>query len=188
MNIQEFHIYFDESRFADLRKRIAETRWPKGASFKGWQYGTPIDALHEIMEYWSNGYDWKRKESELNKYPQYICKIDDLSLHFFHIPGKRPDAVPVLMAHGWPDSFLRYAKTFPLLSDYSIVVPSMPGFAFSTLPEKGYINNSETADLYHRLMTEVLGHKSYVAVGGDMGRGVVCYLATRYPESVRGFC
>ena len=186
MNIQEFHINFDESRFADLRKRIAATRWPKGASFNGWQHGTTINVLREIMEYWSNGYDWKKKEAELNKYPQYICEVDDLSLHFFHIPGKQPDAVPILMAHGWPDSFLRYAKTFPLLSDYSLVVPSMPGFAFSTLPEKGYINNSETADLYHRLMTEVLGYKSYVAVGGDMGRGVVCYLATRYPESVRG--
>ena len=186
MNIKEFHINFDESRFADLKTRIAATRWPEGASFNGWQHGTPIDALREIMEYWSNGYDWKTKEAELNQYPQYICEDNDLSLHFFHIPGKRPDAVPILMAHGWPDSFLRYAKTFPLLSDYSLVVPSMPGFAFSTLPEKGYINNSETADLYHRLMTEILGYKSYVAVGGDMGRGVVCYLATGYPESVRG--
>ena len=111
MNIQEFHINFDESRFADLRKRIAATRWPKGASFNGWQHGTPIDALREIMEYWSNGYDWKAKEAELNKYPQYIFEIDDVSLHFFNIPGKRPDAVPILMAHGWPDSFLRYANS-----------------------------------------------------------------------------
>ena len=126
MNIQKFHISFEESRFTDLRKRIADTRWPEGTSFKGWQHGTPIDALREIMEYWSNGYDWKTKEAELNKYSQYICKVDDLSLHFFHIPGKRQDAVPLPMAHGWPDSFLRYAKTFPLLSDHSLVVPLPP--------------------------------------------------------------
>lgn len=182
----EFYINFDELLFADLRKRIAETRWPSATTIKGWQHGTPVDALRDILAYWSDGYDWHHKEAELNSYPQYISKIGDISLHFFHIPGKHPDSIPILMAHGWPDSFLRYAKTFPLLTDFSLVVPSMPGFAFSTLPEKGYTNNSETADLYHHLMTEILGYKSYVAVGGDMGRGVVCYLASRYPKSVRG--
>ena len=183
---KEFNINFDESLFADLRKRIDGTRWPSGTTIKSWQHGTPVDTLRDILAYWADGYDWRHKETELNSYPQYTCEIGDILLHFFHIPGNHPDAVPILMAHGWPDSFLRYAKTFPLLTEFNLVVPSMPGFAFSTLPEKGYTNNSETADIYHRLMTEILGYKSYVAVGGDMGRGVVCYLATRYLESVRG--
>lgn len=92
----------------------------------------------------------------------------------------------MLLTHGWPDSFLRYAKLFPLLSEHDLVVPSLPGFAFSTLPPKGFLNNAEVAELWHRLMTEVLGYKEYVAAGGDMGRGVTCYLATRYPQEVRG--
>ena len=94
--------------------------------------------------------------------------------------------MPLLLTHGWPDSFLRYAKVFPLLSDYDLVVPSLSGFAFSTLPSKGFLNNAEVAELWHRLMTEVLGYKEYAASGGDMGRGVTCYLATRYPQEVRG--
>ena len=92
----------------------------------------------------------------------------------------------MLLTHGWPDSFLRYAKIFPLLADYDLIVPSLPGFAFSTLPPKGFMNNAEVAELWHQLMTEVLGYKEYAASGGDMGRGVTCYLAARYPKEVKG--
>ena len=94
--------------------------------------------------------------------------------------------MPLLLTHGWPDSFLRYAKAFPLLSEFDLVVPSLPGFAFSTLPPKGFLNNAEVAELWHKLMTEVLGYREYIASDGDMGRGVTCYLATRYPKEVRG--
>lgn len=185
-NIHPFKIAFNESQFTDLRRRIADTRWPSETKSNDWSLGTPTGVLRNVTEHWSNDYDWQRKERELNQYPQYLCQIKDITIHFFHIPGNKPDSTPILMAHGWPDSFLRYAKTFPLLEDYSLVVPSMPGFAFSTLPSKGYINNSDTADIYHHLMTQVLGYRSYVATGGDMGRGVVCYLASRYPDTVKG--
>lgn len=185
-SIRPFKIAFNESKFIDLRRRIADTRWTSETNSNDWMFGTPIDVLRNVMEHWSNDYDWQRKERDLNQYPQYLCQIKGVTIHFFHIPGNKPDSTPILMAHGWPDSFLRYAKTFPLLEDYSLVVPSMPGFAFSTLPSKGYINNSDAADIYHHLMTQVLGYPSYVATGGDMGRGVVCYLASRYPDTVKG--
>lgn len=185
-NIHPYKIAFNESQFTDLRRRIADTRWPSETNSNDWSLGTPTGVLRNVMEHWCKDYDWQRKERELNQYPQYLCKIKDITIHFFHIPGNKPDSTPILMAHGWPDSFLRYAKTFPLLEDYSLVVPSMPGFAFSTLPSKGYINNSDTADIYHHLMTQVLGYSSYIATGGDMGRGVVCYLASRHPDTVKG--
>lgn len=183
---QDFKINFPRQLFRKLKDRIAETRWPSAPSPDDWSLGTPVNALREILAYFVNDYEWENRERELNRYPQYLCDVDGTTLYFFHIPGKRKEAMPILMAHGWPDSFLRYVKTFPLLADYTLIVPSMPGFAFSSLPKKGFVNNSDTADIYHRLMTDILGYRSYVATGGDMGRGVVCYLASRHPETVKG--
>ena len=133
--------------------------------------------LSSLLAYWRYDYDWSRKEAELNRYPQFTCQLDGMTIHFFHIKGTRQGPLPLLLPHGWPDSFLRYAKLFPLLSEFDLVVPSLPGFAFSTLPSKGFTNNAEVAETWHKLMTQVLGYKAYTASGGDMGRGVTCYLA-----------
>lgn len=184
--MKEFSIHFGEKQIEDLRSRIDKTRLPRELNDENWNLGVKGDYLQSLLDYWRDGYDWFRKEKELNQYPQFICEINNLTIHFFHIHGSREDAKPLLLTHGWPDSFLRYAKVFPLLSDYDLVVPSLPGFAFSTLPAKGFLNNAEVAEIWHKLMTEVLGYKEYVASGGDMGRGVTCYLATRYPEEVKG--
>lgn len=139
-----------------------------------------------LLAYWSNGYDWNRKEMELDQCPQSICELDGAAIHFFHIRSPHKGAPPLLLTHGWPDSFLRYAKVFPLLPELDLVVPSLPGFAFSTLPPKGLLNNAEVAELWHRLMTGVLGYKAYAASGGDIGRDVTCYLAARYPQEAKG--
>lgn len=184
--MKEFSIHFGEERMEDLRRRIGCTRLPKALNGRDWRLGTDDDYLQSLLEYWCKGYDWTHKEIELNRYPQFTCELDRLTIHFFHIRGSRKGTLPLLLTHGWPDSFLRYAKVFPLLSDFDLVVPSLPGFAFSTLPQKGFLNNAEVAELWHRLMTEVLGYNEYVAAGGDMGRGVTCYLATRYPQEVKG--
>lgn len=181
-----FHIVFREEEIEELHRRIQNSRQPKVSSGDDWSLGTGSDYLEALLDYWGNRYDWKRKEKELNQYPQFTSEIDGLTIHFFHIRSSHKYAKPLLLTHGWPDSFLRYAKVFPLLSDYDLVVPSLPGFAFSTLPGKGYMNNSETADIWHKLMTEVLGYTEYAAAGGDMGRGVTCYLASRYPQEVKG--
>ena len=184
--MEEFRIHFTEEQMEDLRRRIGHTRLPKALNAENWSLGTDDDYLSSLLTYWGNGYDWSRKEMELNQYPQFICRLDGLTIHFFHIRGSRRGAPPLLLTHGWPDSFLRYAKTFPLLSDFDLVVPSLPGFAFSTLPMKGFLNNAEVAEIWHKLMTGVLGYTEYAAAGGDMGRGVTCYLAARYPNEVKG--
>lgn len=184
--LQKFHIDFDDSLFADLRQKVLASRWSPTSACTGWQLGTPASALHEVINYWIKKYDWRCKEQDLNRYPQFFTKISGLDIHFFHIHSAQKNAPTILMCHGWPDSFLRYAKTFPLLSHYNLVVPSMPGFAFSSLPSRGFTSNSEVADLWHILMTEILDYSSYFITGGDMGRGVAWYLASRYPSEVRG--
>lgn len=184
--MKPFAIDFEESALADLRERVNRTRRNPAPSPDGWDLGTPADALSDVLKYWTETYDWKRKEAELNAFPQYICELGGMDIHFFHIQAQSDDAPTVLMCHGWPDSFLRYAGTFALLKDFNLVVPSMPGFAFSSLPPKGFSNNSEVADLWHQLMHDMLGYDSYFVTGGDMGRGVACYLAERYCDEVKG--
>ena len=184
--MKEFSIHFDEGQMEDLRRRIGCTRLPKAFHGGNWNLGMDDDYLSALLEYWRTGYDWTRKEKELNRYSQFTCELDGVTIHFFHIRSSRKGALPLLLTHGWPDSFLRYAKVFPLLSDFDLVVPSLPGFAFSTLPPKGFVNNAEVAEMWHRLMTEVLGYKEYAAAGGDMGRGVTCYLAARHPQEIKG--
>jgi len=184
--LKEFRIHFDEGQINSLRSRIDSTRLPRVLGNEKWALGTDSDYLTSLLSYWRNDYDWYRKERELNQYPQFTCELDGLSIHFFHIRSSRKGAKPLLLTHGWPDSFLRYVKTFPLLTDFDLIVPSLPGFAFSTLPPKGFMNNAEDAELWHKLMTEVLGYKEYAASGGDMGRGVTCFLAANYPQEVKG--
>ena len=183
--LKDFHIHYDDVEIDILRQRIQDTRFPTGTSHS-WDFGTDSDYLRSLLHYWCEKYDWYHKEQELNDNPQYTCELDGLTIHFFHICSKRKGAPALLLTHGWPDSFLRYAKTFSLLSDYNLVVPSLPGFAFSTLPQKGFMNNAETAEIWHKLMTDILGYKEYAASGGDMGRGVTCYLASRYANEVKG--
>lgn len=184
--MKEFKIHFDEKEIKKLYNCIDNARLPKILDSNDWSLGTDFEYLKSLLDYWKNGYDWYRKEKELNQYPQFLCEIDNLTIHFFHIRSTKKDAKPLLLTHGWPDSFLRYVKIFPFLSDYDIIVPSLPGFAFSTLPTKGFMNNAEVAEIWHKLMTEILGYKEYALSGGDMGRGVTCYLATLYPNEVKG--
>lgn len=184
--MKEFKIQFSENQIDELRKRIACTRLPPAFHQNNWERGTNTEYLIKLLAYWRTDYNWFRKEKELNRYAQFICTLDDINIHFFYIRSTRKNALPILLTHGWPDSFLRYAKIFSLLPDYDLIVPSLPGFAFSSLPQKGYSNNAETAELWHKLMTQALGYKEYIAAGGDMGRGVTCYLAARHPQEVKG--
>lgn len=182
---KNFSINFTQEHFCDLRERITNTRLINFRQKEDWSLGTPTSILFDLMNNWAE-YDWTPQQDYLNQFPQFVCDIDGVNVHFFHIKSAQPQAVPILMAHGWPDSFLRYSKTFPLLKDYDLIVPSIPGFGFSSLPAKGWINNYETSEIWHELMTSVLGYERYFATGGDMGRGVLLYLASNYAEEVIG--
>lgn len=183
--VSNFKIDFKDCEFEDLKRRIDGVRLPDFTGVADWTLGTPVEALKRVLAEWKE-YDWKSQQDYLNTFPQFTCHVGGVDMHFFHIKSTIKDAQTILMAHGWPDSFLRYAKTFPLLNDFNLVVPSIPGFGFSTLPRKGWVNNAETAEIWHLLMNEVLGYKKYFATGGDMGRGALFYLAANYPDEVVG--
>lgn len=197
MTIENFSIDVSGEVLNDLSTRLKNTRWANGRDNSQWEYGTNKEYLKNFITYWIEGYDWKKQEKQLNDYPQFKCTIDDADIHFFHIKGKGENPIPIILTHGWPDSFIRYQKVIPLLTDparfdrdtndsFDIVIPSLPGFGFSTLPGSKGLNNADIADLWKKLMTEKLGYKKFGALGGDIGSGVTRYLAYKYPEHLIG--
>lgn len=185
-DIKPFKIHITDKQIDNLHKRLKSARFPTGYNEDNWQHGTNANYLQSLINQWNEGYDWRNKAKELNQYPQFTCELGGTTIHFFHIKSNRKNAIPILLTHGWPDSFLRYIKLIPLLENYDLVIPSIPGFAFSTLPAKGFVNNVEIAVQWHKLMVEVLGYKDYIASGGDVGRGVTHFLAQNYPNEIRG--
>ncbi|GAA1755768.1 epoxide hydrolase family protein [Agromyces humatus] len=162
----------------DLRARLARTRFT-APSASGWDAGTDPAYLRSLVTYWANGFDWRAAEARLNAYPQFL----DRGQHFVHVrrDSSRP---PVLLTHGWPSSFVEMLPLTDLL-DVDVVVPSLPGFLYSTLPD-GPLTRAAIAESFHMLMTETLGYDRYFAFGGDIGGAASGWLATMYPQEVAG--
>lgn len=197
MSVEKFTIQISDQVLADLKTRLDHTRWPHELLNSGWERGTKKDYLQSLVSYWRNEYDWRAQEKELNNYSQFKCTIEGIDIHFVHVRGKGPNALPIILTHGWPDSFIRYKKVITLLTDpasfggnpndsFDVIIPSLPGFGFSSIPEDRGYNNSQVADLWAKLMTEELGYTKFAAAGGDMGSGVTRYLAANYPELLIG--
>lgn len=193
MTIQNFNIDISDELLNDLSTRLKNTRWANGRESLQWEYGTNKAYLKDFVAYWIEEYDWKVQEKYLNTYPQFKCNVDGVDIHFFHIKGKGENPMPIILSHGWPDSFIRYQKVIEMLTDptrfgrdskdsFDIVIPSLPGFGFSTLPNSKGVNNADVADFWKQLMTEKLGYKKFGALGGDVGSGITRYLAHKYPE------
>ncbi len=151
--------------------------------------------MEELVDYWLNRFDWRAQEAELNRYPHFRTEIDGLGLHFIHERGKGLDPLPIILTHGWPDSFYRYHKIIPLLADpaayggdpadsFDVIVPSMPGYGFSDRTHERGMTPARIADLWARLMTDVLGYRRFAAGGGDIGSEVSQFLALRHPGPV----
>jgi len=195
--IEPFEIRIPEETLADLRDRIARTRWPDEIADSGWDYGTPLGYLKELLDYWRNGFDWRAQERYLNSFHHFRAPVDDLRLHFLHERGRGPDPMPLLVVHGWPSTFFEMVKIVPLLTDpathggdardsFDVIVPSLPGFGFSDLPRERGMTKTRMARLLAGLMIEVLGYRRFAARGGDIGSGVVAFLAMDYPKHVAG--
>jgi pimeloyl-ACP methyl ester carboxylesterase len=176
--MESFTISVSDEVLDDLRARLARTRFTT-PSASGWDAGTDPDYLRSLVEYWSNEFDWRGAEARLNAYPQFL----ERGQHFVHV---RRDAgrPPVLLAHGWPSSFIEMLPLLDLL-DVDVVVPSLPGFLYSELPD-GPLTRAAIAETFHTLMTETLGYERYFAFGGDIGGAASGWLATMYPEEVAG--
>lgn len=180
--VNPFRIDVPQTVLDDLQNRLRQTRWPDAPENIGWQYGTDPVFLQSLVAYWQNGYDWRKQEAALNQFPQFTVEIDSLTIHFLHIKSKNPHAKPLLLSHGWPDCFYRFYKVIPLLTDdYDLVIPSIPGFGFSS---RVALTDDGSAKVFATLMKDVLGYKTFYAAGGDVGSGITKSLANLYPENV----
>jgi pimeloyl-ACP methyl ester carboxylesterase len=198
LSMQPFRIGVAEPILEDLRERLLRARRPRFRKPSGWDAGTDPVYLDELLEYWRTDYDWRRHERELNHLSHYTARIDAASLHFIHETALGVRSMPVLLLHGWPDSFLRYKDAISFLigvrnddeSDpaFDVVVPSLPGFGFTGLipPFEEIPTIQTSARLLHRLMTEVLGYERYIVSGGDGGSAIAQSLALQFPDAVIG--
>ncbi len=197
MSIQPFKITIPQATLDDLRQRLARTRWPDEVQGAGWDYGTNADYLKSLVDYWQHDYDWRKQEAKLNQFAQFRADIDGFGIHFVHERGKGPNPLPLLLFHGWPDSFYRYHKLIPLLTDpashggdpsdsFDVIVPSLPGFGFSDRPTVRGWRMRDATELWAQLMSEGLGYQHYGAAGGDTGSPVAQLLALVHPQAVVG--
>ncbi|SDL13677.1 epoxide hydrolase family protein [Siphonobacter aquaeclarae] len=186
-NVTEFRVSVSPEVLNDLKSRLQNTRWPGEADGSGWHFGTSEAYLKELVKYWLTQYDWRKQEAALNQYPQYIADVNGVKVHFQYIKGKGKNPKPLILTHGWPDSYYRFHKIIPLLTEgeqsFDLIIPSIPGFGFS---EKASMSSRQVADLWKVLMTENLGYLKFYAAGGDMGMNVVKALASNYPDQVTG--
>ncbi|WP_413375549.1 epoxide hydrolase family protein [Paenibacillus taichungensis] len=197
MTIERFHIHVSDEILDDLQYRLNHIRWPDQLEDSGWERGTDISYLKSLVSYWRDHYDWRAQESRLNQFSQFHCQLDGVDVHFVHERGKGPNPLPIILTHGWPDSYLRYQKIIPLLTDpashggnledsFDVIVPSLPGFGFSSRPDQPGVNNSRVSQMWAKLMTKELGYSKFAAAGGDIGSGVTRYLASNNPELLVG--
>lgn len=182
MTPRPFRIDIQEARLAQIRKRLADAQWPDIPEGTPWTYGCSAPELRALVDYWLTRYDWRAEESKLNRFPQFLARVDDYDLHFIHVKGAGPNPKPILITHGWPGSFVEFMKVIEPLTNppdpadaFSVVVPSLPGFGFSSKPKKP-IGPRAMARLFDRLMRETLGYPKYIAQGGDWGAAVSSWL------------
>jgi pimeloyl-ACP methyl ester carboxylesterase len=194
--IRPFRIQVLEADLDDLRDRLARTRWPDELPGAGWDDGVPPDYLRELAEYWRTSYDWREHEARLNELPQFTTAIDGQDLHFLHVRSPEPDAVPLIITHGWPGSIVEFLEIVGPLADprahggdpadaFHVVAPSVPGFGFSGRPRETGWNLDRITAAFAELMDR-LGYERYGAHGGDFGSLVSPELGRLHPDRVVG--
>ena len=188
MHIEPFTVAIPDEDVDDLRRRLKATRFPDDFANDDWKYGTPTAYLRLLVDYWINDYDWRAAEREMNGFAHFRTEIDGVPIHFIHEKSAQPGAIPIIVSHGWPWCFwdMRHVIRPLVESGFDVIVPSLPGFGFSTPLRTPGINWWRTADLWHRLMTEGLGYSRYGASGGDWGALVTAQLGHKYAASLHG--
>ncbi|WP_174553606.1 epoxide hydrolase family protein [Nocardia arizonensis] len=196
--LAQYPIHVPDAVLDDLRDRLARTRWPDDAGNRDGHYGVDRVRLQALAEYWRTEYDWRTVESVINADVHHRVEIDGVPVHFLRRPGVGPDPVPLILTHGWPWTFWHWSKVIGPLADpgahggdpaeaFEVIVPSFPGFGFSTpLPDRPDMNFWKVADVWHTLMTEVLGHRRYAAAGCDVGALVTGQLGHKYADELYG--
>jgi microsomal epoxide hydrolase len=192
-----FELHVPEPAIADLRERLARTRWPDEPPLPPWSTGTSAAYLKEVVEYWRTGFDWRAEEAKLNRFRQFTVPLAGIELHFIHEPGRGPNPLPLLLSHGWPGSVFEFTELVPMLTDparfggdprdaFTVVAPSLPGYTLSFRPGQPRFGVEEMAAAFGELMTDVLGYARFAAQGGDWGSFVTSRLAYDHPDRLVG--
>lgn len=195
--LQPFTIDIPQTQIDDLRARLAAAHWPDQLPDVGWTHGVPVPEVRELAEHWRSGYDWRVHEARLNTYPQFVTEIDGQRLHVLHVRSPEPDALPLVLVHGWPGSPVEFEALIGPLTDprahggdpadaFHLVIPTLPGFGFSGPTHAvGQAGTERSAELIAALM-ERLGYSRYGAQGGDAGSFVAPQLGRLHPDRVVG--
>ncbi|MGK3952564.1 epoxide hydrolase family protein [Microbacterium sp. I2] len=195
-SIRPFRVEVPEAELADLRARLANARFAPPAPGDDWSYGAPTSWVQQMAEQWRDDFDWRAVESKINAYPQFVTEIDGQRIHFFHVRSAEPDALPIVLSHGWPGSFLEYIDLIDLLLDpvahggrsedaFHVVIPSVPGYGFSSPLTSGGWSSAKIAATWDTLMTR-LGYERYGAHGGDGGSLIGRELGLLAPQGLVG--
>jgi pimeloyl-ACP methyl ester carboxylesterase len=194
--IRPFRVNVPEKDLAELRRRIAATRWPEKETVADQSQGVPLAMTRELASYWGTDYDWRKAEAKLNSLPQFVTKIDGLDIHYIHVRSREKNALPLIINHGWPGSVLEQIKLIGPLTDpvahggkaedaFDVVIPSMPGYGFSGKPTSTGWGPEHMARAWAELMKR-LGYTRYVAQGGDWGAFVVDQMGLQAPPGLLG--
>jgi len=190
--MEPFQIAVPDAQLDDLRRRLAETRWPAAYSGPGWERGVPTEYLKELATYWQTQFDWRAAEAEINKYPQFTTEIDGVNVHFLHVKSGVDGARPLLLTHSWPGSIVEFLDVVDALTDppdprdaFHLVIPSLPGYGFSGKPTQAGWGVERIAVAWAQLMDR-LDYDRYGAQGGDWGSMVTAALGSAIPEALVG--
>jgi epoxide hydrolase len=194
--IEAFTVAVPAADIDDLHDRLRRTRWPEPATVDDWSQGMPLPYIQELCRYWLEEYDWTARQARLNSFPQYRTEIDELGIHFIHVPSPHPGALPLVLTHGWPGSVVEFLEVIGALADptshggdpadaFHVVVPSLPGYAFSDKPSSTGWGIERTARAWAQLMAR-LGYDRYGAQGGDWGAMVTTSIGQQDPDHVAG--
>jgi pimeloyl-ACP methyl ester carboxylesterase len=193
-SLRPFRIDIPDTELAELKRRIKATRWPEKETVSDQSQGVQLATIKELARYWLEDYDWRKVEARINSYPHYLTEIDGLDFHFIHVRSKHENALPVIIAHGWPGSIIEQLKLIEPLTNptahggtaadaFHVVIPSMPGYGFSGKPSTTGWNPKRIAHAYAELMNR-LGYSKYVAQGGDWGSIVVNFMGLQEPKGL----
>ncbi len=194
-SVTSFKLNVPQVAIDDLQQRLNQIRWPDREIVNDWSQGVPLSAAKALVDHWMNNYDWRKFESRLNSFPQFRTLIDGVGIHFIHARSPHPDALPILLTHGWPGSVVEFLDVIDRLTDptkfggnakdaFHVVVPSIPGFGLSDKPTAQGWNPLRIARAWTVLMQEKLGYTQWVAQGGDWGSAITHALAGERPQGL----
>jgi len=195
--VRPFRIAVPKQTIDHILARVRDAHWPDRLDAPDWRYGANWDYMKGLAAYWTSQYDWRKAEVKLNRYPQFLARVEDFDIHFYHVPGRGPRPMPLILTHGWPGSVVEFQEAIGPLTDpaafggsaedaFDVVVPSLPGFGFSSKPQGKPIGPVIIARLWNRLMKDALGYSRYGAQGGDWGSAVTIQLGSQFPDSITG--